>query len=144
MDDHDHNEDLATFPVVRLAQGGPSPDGESLLVEAMSPQGGMLRFAILLSDIQGFVSFLLISAGKISRQQNAEASEAAEMRPAGLRGVPIPVTSIAIAEPIGDEGYVEIGVGRTELTFSVPVSAFVPLARTMLMVGGHPNKGNLN
>jgi hypothetical protein len=141
MRDHDHNEDFAAFPVVRFARGGPSPDGESLLVEARTPQGGVLRFAILLADIQDFVSFLLVSIGKISAQQNPEVSST---RPADSSGVPIPITSISIAEPIGDEGYVEICVGRAELMFSVPVSAFGPLARALLTISGQPKRSNMN
>jgi hypothetical protein len=53
--------------------------------------------------------------------------------------LPIPATSIAIGEPNGDEGYLGISVGRAELIFSLPVSAFESLGHSFLMAGTPPN-----
>ena len=132
----DGHAGFAAFPLVHHAQGGPSPDGKSLLIEAATAEEGMLRFAILLTDIQHFVAFLLVSVGKISAMQGLEVSSPDIAAPGTL---PIPVTSIAIGEPAGNEGYLGIAVGQAELIFAVPTSAFDPLGRTMLTVSAQPN-----
>jgi len=49
----------ALFPLVLQVQGGASPDGGSLLVEAATGDGEMLRFAVASTDVQQFVAFLL-------------------------------------------------------------------------------------
>jgi hypothetical protein len=117
-------------------QGGPSPDGRSLLIEAATVEGEMLRFAVALSDIQHFVAFLLVSAGKVTATQGLATSA---LSPAGSMSLPIPVTAIDIGEPVGNEGYLGISVGQAELVFSVPMSAFDPLGRTMLTLSAQSN-----
>jgi hypothetical protein len=127
----DGHPGFATFPLVRHAQGGPSPDGNSLLVEVETGAEGALRFAIPLADVQHFVAFLLVSVGKISAAQGLEAPSSDIAAPGTC---PIPVTSITIGEPAGNEGYLGIAVGQAELVFAVPMSAFDPIGRTMLTV----------
>jgi hypothetical protein len=124
------------FPLVLQVQGGPSPDGRSLLVEAATVEGEMLRFAVALTDIQHFVAFLLVSAGKASATQGLADSSP---NPAAALSLPIPVTAIDIGEPVGNEGYLGISVGQAELVFSVPMSAFDPLGRTMLTLSAQSN-----
>jgi hypothetical protein len=53
----------------------------------------------------------------------------------------VPATSIAVGEPAGNEGYLGIAVGRAELIFSMPLSAFEELGRTMLTISAKPNRG---
>jgi hypothetical protein len=124
-----HQAGRTPFPLVLQVQGGPSPDGRSLLVEAATVEGEMLRFAVALADIQHLVAFLLVSAGKASATQGLAPSST---NPAASMSLPIPVTAIDIGEPVGDEGYLGISVGQAELVFSVPMSAFDPLGRTIL------------
>ena len=124
-----HQEGMSPFPLVLQVQGGPSPDGRAMLVEAATVEGEMLRFAVALTDIQHLVAFLLVSAGKVSAAQGLAASSA---NPAASMNLPIPVTAIDLGEPVGNEGYLGISVGQAELVFSVPMSAFDPLGRTML------------
>jgi hypothetical protein len=119
---------MSPFPLVLQVQGGPSPDGRSLLVEAATVEGEMLRFAMALTDVQHLVAFLLVSAGKVSAGQGLAASA----NPTASMSLPIPVTAIDIGEPVGNEGYLGISVGQADLVFSVPMSAFDPLGRTML------------
>ena len=47
--------------------------------------------------------------------------------------LPIPATSIAVGAPNGSEGYLGISVGRAELVFSMPLSAFGPLGQSLMM-----------
>jgi hypothetical protein len=124
-----HQAGMSPFPLVLQVQGGPSPDGRSLLVEAATVEGEMLRFAMALTDVQHLVAFLLVSAGKVSAGQGLAASSA---NPTASMSLPIPVTAIDIGEPVGNEGYLGISVGQADLVFSVPMSAFDPLGRTML------------
>ena len=122
------------FPVVCNAQGGPSPDGKALLVEGLTAEGGVVRFALALGDVQHFIAFLLMSVGKISATRpdgGASLLDAANCRP-------IPATSIAIGEPQGDEGYISVAVGRAELVFAIPASFFDPIGRTMLTASTQP------
>jgi hypothetical protein len=98
--------------------------------------GCLLRFAISLSDIQHFVSFLLVSADRISGTQAAEGLSTTTEVP---NGAPIPVSSIAFGDAAGDEAYLEIAVGQAELAFSVPFSVIAPLARTMLTMSTRPD-----
>jgi hypothetical protein len=126
----------AAFPLVQFVQGGPSPDGRNLLVEAVTPQGPV-HLAIALGDVQHLVAFLLVSAGKMTGL--AEAQEVDLPVAANCR--PIPATSISIGEAEGDEGYLGIDVGAAELVFSLPLAAFDPIARTMLTTSARPKQG---
>jgi hypothetical protein len=122
------------FPVVHSAQGGPSPDGLALMVEGLTADGGKVRFALSLAEVQHFIAFLLVSVGKISalRVDDGEAAlDTSNCRP-------IPATSIAIGEPQGDQGFFSVAVGQAELVFTIPLSSFDPIARTMLMAGAQP------
>jgi hypothetical protein len=115
-----------TFPIIHTLQGGPSEDGNMLLVEAATFEDKVLRFAIPIDNVQHVIAFLLIWVGKISAAQ--------ENRPE-TGSLPIPATSISIGEPHGDEGYLGISVGRAELMFSVPASALVSVGQTLLLAG---------
>jgi hypothetical protein len=131
------------FPLIRNARGGPSADGDNLLVETLTAEGQAVRFAVPLDEVKHFVSFLLVSVGKIAAfqkerdQQRYGSLDASHSTPCR----PIPATSIAIGEPEDDEGYLVMTVGQAELLFSMPISAFEPVARSMLLASVQP-KGN--
>jgi len=129
----------ATYPLMRFAQGGPAPDGKALLVEGATADGEPVRFALSLTDVQHFVAFLLISVGKLSVAQDDYGRTAD-----GTVGQspPVPATSIAIGQPEGEEGYLGIAVGQAELVFSVPLSVFDELGRTLLMVSAAKPNGH--
>jgi hypothetical protein len=84
--------------------------------------------------VQHFVAFLLISVGKIGVMRGDQISDG----PIG-QCPPVPATSIAIGEPEGDEGYLGIAVGEAEIVFSIPLSAFGELGRTLLTLSAKPN-----
>jgi hypothetical protein len=130
MDEQPQNV-LAVYPLVRHAQAGPAPDGQALLVEAVTADGAPVRFAIPLPDVQDFVAFLLISVGGIGVMRDDQAC-ASDVPAAQSR--PVPATSIAIGEPRGDEGYLGVAVGQAELVFSVPLAAFDELGRALLTI----------
>ena len=67
----DRQAGAALFPLVLQVQGGASPDGGSLLVEAATGDGEMLRFAVALTDFKQFVAFLLGSAGLLNHVPRA-------------------------------------------------------------------------
>jgi hypothetical protein len=119
------------FPIVYSFDGGPSADGTALLVKAIGFDGSVMRFAIPIDNVKHFIAFLLVWIGTISaHQQDGDEQEAV-----GGSTLPIPATSIAIGEPNGNEGYIGISVGRAELVFSLPVSAFAPIGQTLLLAG---------
>jgi hypothetical protein len=121
------------FPVVHSLEGRPTDDGTALLVEATAFDGSVLRFAIPVGNVKHFIAFLLLWVGTISAGQAGNGdSDAAHV---GEGSLPIPATSIAIGEPNGNEGYIGISVGRAELIFSMPVSAFGELGQSLLMAG---------
>jgi hypothetical protein len=128
------------FPLVHNAQGGPSADGRALLVEGATANGEFVRFAVSLNDVQHFVAFLLVSVGKISAVQRHEGKPDAEQ---GNPCRPIPATSIAVGAPEDGEGYLGISVGCSELMFAVPISAFEPVARSMLLASAQPTDKGL-
>jgi hypothetical protein len=99
-----------TYPLVRHAQGGPAPDNNALLVEAATADGQPVRFALSLADVQHFVAFLLISVGKIGVMRGDQISDG----------------------PIGQ-------CGEAEIVFSIPLSAFGELGRTLLTLSAKPN-----
>ncbi|MBV8537853.1 MAG: hypothetical protein JO128_19815 [Alphaproteobacteria bacterium] len=135
--EQDRDGDTTVFPVVRNAQGGPSPDGKALLVEGLTAEGGVVRFALSVGDVQHFIAFLLISVAKISATRpdwDAPLMDVANCRP-------IPATSIAIGEPQGEEGYISVAVGGAELVFAIPASFFDPIGRTMLTASVQPGAG---
>jgi hypothetical protein len=79
---------------------------------------------------------LLISVGKLSVAQDDQdrtVDDTVGQSP------PVPATSIAIGEPEGEEGYLGIAVGQAELVFSVPLSVFDELGRTLLTISAKPN-----
>jgi hypothetical protein len=121
-----------TFPIVCAFDGGPSPDGMSLFVEATTIDGRVLRFAIPVDNVKHVITFLLAWTGAIS----AGLPEADGANRIGVGIPPIPATAIAIGEPSAGEGYIGISVGRAELLFSLPVSALGPLGQTLLMAAG--------
>jgi hypothetical protein len=43
---------LATYPLMRFAQGGPALDGKAVLVEGATADGEPVRFALSLTDVQ--------------------------------------------------------------------------------------------
>ena len=134
------DDDRVGFPLIRSARGGPSPDGDNLLVEGVTADGEPVRFAVPLGEVQHFVSFLLVSVGKISAFQKLQ--DRPEIAPAGPCR-PIPATAVAIGEPEDDEGYLVMTVGQAELLFSMPISAFEPVARSMLMATARPKDKRL-
>ena len=95
-----------------------------------------MRFAIPLTDVQHLVAFLLISAGRISAMQDDQMPTSDEVG----QSPPVPVTSIAVGEPAGDEGYLGIAVGPAELVFSIPISAFDELGRTLLAISAESGR----
>jgi hypothetical protein len=121
--------DLAAFPLVRYAQGGPAPDGSTLLVEGATAEGESVRFALSLVDVQHFVAFLLISVGQMGVMRGDQAPTPDE---AIVQSPAVRATSIAVGQPAGNQGYLGIAVGRAELIFSMPLSAFEELGRTLL------------
>jgi hypothetical protein len=66
----DRQAAFAPFHLVLQVQGGPSPDGRSLLVEAVTVEGEMLRFDVALTDVQHLVAFLLVSADSCHRDRH--------------------------------------------------------------------------
>ncbi|HEY1503080.1 MAG TPA: hypothetical protein VGF92_02205 [Stellaceae bacterium] len=118
------------FPTIRNARGGPSADGCNLLVEGLTAEGSPVRFAVPLSEVHHLVSFLLVSVAKITESQSKQGM------PELLSGTPprpIPATAISVGEPENGEGYMVMSVGCADLVFSVPITAFEPVARVMLL-----------
>jgi hypothetical protein len=128
--------DLAAYPLVRSAQGGPAPDGKALRVEGATAEGEPVRFALSLADVQHFVAFLLISVGRMSIARGDDGSTTDD---SVGQSPQVPATSIAIGQPEGEEGYLGIAVGQAELVFSLPLSVFDELGRTLLTVSARPN-----
>jgi hypothetical protein len=122
------------FPIVYSFDGCASEDGTALLVEANGFDGSVQRFAIPIDNVKHFISFLLMWAGTISATEPGDVTDAI-----GVGTPPIPATSIAIGEPCGNEGYIGISVGRAELVFSLPLSAFSSIAQTLLLAGMQSN-----
>jgi hypothetical protein len=122
------------FPIVHALDGRPSDDGKALLVEATAFDGSVLRLAVPIDNVKHFIAFLLVWVGTISAGQASDDNPDA----ATQSSLPIPTTAIAIGEPNGAEGYIGISVGRAELVFSLPVSAFGPLGESLLMASASP------
>src|SRR5262245_40345329 len=117
------DQDKRVFPVVYSFEGQPSEDGCAFLVEGMSFDGSVVRFAIPLDNIQHFIAFLLIWVNAISAD-HPKSPQAED--PESVNRIPIPAASIAIGQPSGDEAYIGISVGRAELVFSIPASSLGP------------------
>jgi hypothetical protein len=124
----------AEFPLIYSFEGGPSADGQMLLVKATGFDASVTSFAIPVDDVH-FIAFLLAWVGTISAA--AAADDAGE--PGEAQVMPIPATSIAIGAPSGQEGYIGISVGRAELVFALPLVSFGPLGQTLMMVGTPAN-----
>ena len=124
-------------PVIYAFDGEPSEDGSLLHVNATAFDGRVIPFAIPTDNVKHFIAFLLAWVGTIG----AGAGEPTDTESAAVGEgiIPIPVTSIAIGEPSGQEGYIGISVGRAELVFSVPLASFGPLGQTLLMAGAAAN-----
>jgi hypothetical protein len=132
----DESVEATEFPLVQFVHGGPSQDGRSLLVEAATTQGPV-QFSVALADVKHLVAFLLVSVGKMTALAPAQP----DLAPSNPDCRPIPATSISIGEADGDQGYLGIDVGAAELVFSLPLSAFDPIARTMLATSAQPKRG---
>ena len=124
----------AEFPVIYSFEGGPSADGQTLLVKATGFDASVTSFAIPIDNVKHFIAFLLAWVGTISAGDALPDGDAGE-----AQVMPIPATSIAIGAPSGQEGYIGISVGRAELVFAVPLASFGPLGQTLLMAGTPAN-----
>jgi|GraSoiStandDraft_35_1057300.scaffolds.fasta_scaffold907812_1 hypothetical protein len=129
------SDNTPAFPIIHTLQGGPSEDGDMLLVETATFDDKILRFAIPIDNVQHVIAFLLIWVGKISAQGNRPETDDTDR----TGSLPIPATSISIGEPHGDAGYLGISVGRAELVFSVPASALMSVGQTLLLAGAMPS-----
>ena len=129
-------QDCDGIPLIYEFDGRPSADGDMLLIKATAFDGRVIPFAVPVDNVKHFIAFLLAWVGAISADDGA--GEDADAR-VGAGIVPIPATAIAIGEPDGTQGYIGISVGRAELVFSLPLSSFEPLGRTLLMAGAATN-----
>jgi hypothetical protein len=120
----------AEFPLIYSFEGGPSADGQTLLVKATGFDASVTSFAIPVNNVKHFIAFLLAWVGTISVGATDDADA-----PGEAQVMPIPATSIAIGAPSGQEGYIGISVGRAELVFALPLASFGPLGQTLLMAG---------
>jgi hypothetical protein len=125
------------FPIIDTFEGGPSADGQTLLVRATGFDASVTTFAIPVDNVKHFIAFLLAWVGTLG-EVNGDA-------PAGVDAageaqiMPIPATPVAIAAPSGQEGYIGISVGRAELVFCLPLASFGPIGRTLMMAGTPAN-----
>ena len=125
----------AAFPLIYSFEGGPSADGQTLLVRATGFDESVTTFAIPIDNVKHFIAFLLAWVGTISAAAGGD-----DVGDAGEAQVmPIPATSIAIGAPSGQEGYIGISVGRAELVFALPLASFGPLGQTLMMAGTPAN-----
>ena len=123
----------ADFPLIYAFEGGPSADGQTLLVRATGFDRSVTTFAIPVDNVKHFIAFLLAWVGTLGAARgDADASDDAQI-------MPIPATSIAIGAPSGEEGYIGISVGRAELVFALPLASFGPLGQTLMMAGAPAN-----
>ena len=120
------------FPLIYSFEGGPSADGQTLLVKATGFDQSVTSFAIPVDNVKHFIAFLLAWVGTISAA-GAAAADADE--PGEVQVMPIPATSIAVGAPSGQEGFIGISVGRAELVFTLPLASFGPLGQTLMMAG---------
>ena len=132
------SETVATdFPLLSGAQAHPSEDGQALLIEGVTFDHEVLRFALALPDVGNLIGFLLASLGKMARQ-SPEATEISRQRAAARE--PVPISSFTVADiENGGDALVFVGVGPTELVFSLPAAAFDPIGRAMLTAGAKPS-----
>lgn len=121
----------AEVPVIYGFEGGPSADGQTLLIKALGFDASVTSFAIPIDNVKHFIAFLLAWVGTISAGEKPPNGDAQVM--------PIPATSIAIGAPSGQEGYIGISVGRAELVFALPLASFAPLGQTLLTAGTPAN-----
>src|SRR5262249_29669839 len=121
----------AEFPLIFSFEGGPSADGQTLLVRATGFDESVTSFAIPVDNVKHFIAFLLAWVGTISAAAGVDDTDA----PDEAQVMPIPATSVAIGAPSGQEGYIGISVGRAELVFALPLASFGPLGQTLLMAG---------
>lgn len=139
MNDDPRLDDFG-FPQICNARGGPSADGHDLLVEGLTADGHAVRFAVPLDEVKHLVAFLLVAVGKVTAFQKDNALPAIEPQTGQTdRCRPIPATAIGIGEPEDDQGYLMITVGCADLLFQVPISAFEPVARSMLLASVQPS-----
>ena len=119
------------FPLIYTFEGGPSADGQTLLVRVTGFDASVTTFAIPVDNVKHFIAFLLAWVGTLSEVGAVDDTDASSEAPV----MPIPATSIAIGAPSGQEGYIGISVGRAELVFALPLASFGPLGQTLLTAG---------
>jgi hypothetical protein len=124
------------YPVLSHANARLSEDGQALLVEAPTFSDETVRFALTLPDVRNLIGFLLTALAGISRDNP---QLAAVMRQHGEPAAPIAISSFCVSDTaLGSEAMVVIGVGPTELAFSLPLTAFDPIGRAMLTASARP------
>ena len=87
------------FPIICSFEGGPSADGQALLVRATGFDQSVTTFAIPVDNVKHFIAFLLAWVGTLS-EVNGDTPAGADA--AGeAQTMPIPATAIAIGAPSG-------------------------------------------
>ena len=133
----DNGTTRSDFPVLSYANAQVSEDGDALLVEAPTFEGGVVRFALALPDVRNLVNFLLTTMSGLGRSNPGLADW---LRRNALPTEPIPISSFSVSDPeAGSDALVVIGIGPTELAFSLPAAAFDPIGRAMLTASARPS-----
>jgi hypothetical protein len=125
----EHND--IEFPVVTDVQGGATTDGQFVLLQLLTVEGGPIHFSLRPADLENFVTFFLRIAA------NFRCGTPAEER---VQYQPIPATGVSAGELADGMGCLGVTVGGTELMFQMPVAALGQIAQTLLMVGA-PDDG---
>lgn len=124
------------YPLLSGAQAHPSEDGRALLIEGATFDKEVLRFALALPDVRNLIGFLLSSLDKMGRQ-SPDIADAIRQRESAA--VPVPISSFSIADTDGGEdALVFVGIGPTELVFSMPATAVDPIGRALLTTSAKP------
>ena len=114
------------FPTVGFVEGGLTQDGRHVLLQLATLERGPIRLSFSVTDLEGFVTFLLRMAAGVQPPEPAEDRVSYE---------PIPVSALSAGELIDGTGCLGVTVGGTELMFQIPVAALAEVAHTLLMVG---------
>lgn len=119
------------FPVVEFVQGGMSADGETVLLQLTSAEGGPIHFSLRAADLEPFVTFILRMAA--SRQVSIAAQDRSQYQP-------IPLSALSAGELEDGSCGLGVTIGGTELMFQVPANIVAQIGQT-LMLAGTPETG---
>lgn len=122
---------MEQVPNVTNVRGGPSTDGESVVMILSLADGGTTTFGIPLVSIPSVIAYLLNEAKRASEMCSIDALETWSIKP--FDELAVGVSRLSVGPSSEEESaFLELDIGHIALRFKLPVATLVALSHRVL------------